>query len=162
MHHWLDRHKFEQALGVGDGQGSLACCSPWGHKESDMTEQLNWTDAFEIQLDYVVTFCSPSVDPLISYVINFLNLLYDSFCIVKFHKFWQIQCHLFIGAVSIQNCFITLKNVLCFTCSVCPSSLNLCHPLIFFTIARNVSFPEYLIIGITYVPLQTSFFHLAI
>jgi len=31
-------HEFEQAPGVGDGQGSLACCSPWGHKESDMTE----------------------------------------------------------------------------------------------------------------------------
>ena len=40
-HHWLDGHEFEQALGVGDGQGSLVCCSPWGHKESDMTEWLN-------------------------------------------------------------------------------------------------------------------------
>ena len=43
-HHRLDRREFEQALGVGDGQGSLACCSPWGHKESDTTEQLNWTE----------------------------------------------------------------------------------------------------------------------
>ena len=41
-HHWLDGHVFEQALGVGDGQESLACRSPWGHKELDMTEQLNW------------------------------------------------------------------------------------------------------------------------
>ena len=40
-HHLLDGHEFEQAQGVGNGQGSLACCSPWGHKESDMTEQLN-------------------------------------------------------------------------------------------------------------------------
>ena len=40
-HHLLDGHEFEQALGVGDGQGSLACCSPWVHKESDTTEQLN-------------------------------------------------------------------------------------------------------------------------
>ena len=40
-HHW---HEFEQAPGVGDGQGSLACCSPWGHKESDTTERLNWTE----------------------------------------------------------------------------------------------------------------------
>ena len=44
---WLDgitdsiEHEFEQALGVGDGQESLVCCSPWGHKESDTTEQLN-------------------------------------------------------------------------------------------------------------------------
>ena len=37
----LSGHEFEQALGVGDRQGSLACCSPWGHKESDTTEQLN-------------------------------------------------------------------------------------------------------------------------
>ena len=40
-HHWLDGHEFGQALGVGDRQGSLACCSPWGRKESDRTEQLN-------------------------------------------------------------------------------------------------------------------------
>ena len=37
-HHRLDGREFEQALGVGEGQGSLACCSPWGHKESDTTE----------------------------------------------------------------------------------------------------------------------------
>ena len=39
---------FEQGLGVGDRQGSLVCCSPWGHKESDMTEGLNWTECFLI------------------------------------------------------------------------------------------------------------------
>jgi len=36
---WLNGHEFEQTPGDGEGQGSLACCSPWGHKESDMTEQ---------------------------------------------------------------------------------------------------------------------------
>ena len=40
-HHRLNRHEFEQAPGAGDGQGGLVCCSPWGRKESDMTEQLN-------------------------------------------------------------------------------------------------------------------------
>ena len=40
-HHRLSGHDFEQALGDGEGQGSLACCSTWGHKESDMTKQLN-------------------------------------------------------------------------------------------------------------------------
>ena len=40
-HHRLNGHEFEQAPGVGDGQGSLECCSPWGHKESDTTEGLN-------------------------------------------------------------------------------------------------------------------------
>ena len=44
-HHPLDGHEFEQALGVDDGHGSLACCSPRGHKVSDTTDWLNWTDA---------------------------------------------------------------------------------------------------------------------
>ena len=43
-YHWLDGHESELALGVGDRQGSLACCSPWDHKESDITEWLNWTE----------------------------------------------------------------------------------------------------------------------
>ena len=40
-HQQLDEHEFEQALGLGDGEGGLACCSPWGRKESDRTEKLN-------------------------------------------------------------------------------------------------------------------------
>ena len=40
-HHQLDGHEFEQALEDGEGQGSLVCCSPWGCKESDVTERLN-------------------------------------------------------------------------------------------------------------------------
>ena len=40
-HHWLNEHEFEQTPGDGEGQGSLACCSPWAHKELDMTEWLN-------------------------------------------------------------------------------------------------------------------------
>ena len=41
QHHQLEGHEFEQAGGVGDGQGSLICCSPWGCKELDTTEGLN-------------------------------------------------------------------------------------------------------------------------
>ena len=43
-HHWLDGRESEWTLGVGDGQGGLACCTSWGHKESDTTEGLNWTE----------------------------------------------------------------------------------------------------------------------
>ena len=39
-HHWLNGHGFGWTPGAGDGQGSLACCSPWGHKESEKTERL--------------------------------------------------------------------------------------------------------------------------
>ena len=51
---WLDDFtnsmdiEFEQTPGVGDGQGGLACCSPWGRRESDMTERLNWTERYKI------------------------------------------------------------------------------------------------------------------
>ena len=50
-HHWLNGHEFEQAPRVGDGQGSLACCTPWRRKESDTTVWLNWT---ELILTYFV------------------------------------------------------------------------------------------------------------
>ena len=46
-HHQLNEHEFEQALGVGDGQGGLACCSLWGRQELDPTGQLKWTDWFK-------------------------------------------------------------------------------------------------------------------
>ena len=47
-HHRLNEHEFEQVLGVGDGQGGLVYCSPWGHKELDMTERLNWTELINL------------------------------------------------------------------------------------------------------------------
>ena len=49
-HHQLDGHEFEQVPGVGDGQGSLVCCSPWGRKELDTAEWLNWTE-----LNFILT-----------------------------------------------------------------------------------------------------------
>ena len=53
-HHLLDAHEFEKALGVGDGQGSLPCCSWWSCKESDMTEWVNWTDACFISCAFLL------------------------------------------------------------------------------------------------------------
>ena len=61
-HHWLNGHEFEQAPGVGDGLGSLASCIPWGRKESDMTEWLNWTERKERKvksLSHVQLFGTP-------------------------------------------------------------------------------------------------------
>ena len=46
-YHWLNGHEFAWILGVGDGQGGLACCS-WGHKELDTTERLNWTEGLSV------------------------------------------------------------------------------------------------------------------
>ena len=49
-HHQLKGHEFEQALGIGEEQGTPACCSPWGHKQSDTTRQLNSTDEEDIKI----------------------------------------------------------------------------------------------------------------
>ena len=54
LHHWLNGHALEWGPWVGDGQGSLACCSLWGHKESDMTEWLNWSNTE--RLDQFILF----------------------------------------------------------------------------------------------------------
>ena len=54
--HWLNGHEFEQALGYGEGQRSLARCSPWCHKESDVTEQLNNNN---VSPKYLIMLCLP-------------------------------------------------------------------------------------------------------
>ena len=51
-HHQFDGHESEQTPGVGDGQGSLVCCSPWGRQESDTTERLNWTELTPYSLSW--------------------------------------------------------------------------------------------------------------
>ena len=76
--HRLDGHEFEQTPGVGDGQGSLACCSPWGRKESDTTERLNNSKhlhnsdnlkflAFIINLSVTIIFPCPFLSTLLPF-----------------------------------------------------------------------------------------------
>ena len=68
-HHRFYGHEFEQAPGVGDGQGSLACCSPWGHKKLDRTEWLNC-----IELNWMTVMCpKKSVISIIGKVTRFVN-----------------------------------------------------------------------------------------
>ena len=57
-HHWLNGHGFGWTPGVGDGQGGLACCGPWGRKESDTTERLNWLTDNTNVLKFQVKFSS--------------------------------------------------------------------------------------------------------
>ena len=73
-HHQPDGHEFEQDPELGDGQGSLACCSTWGRKESDTTEQLNWLDYIQ-QCVYVnpKLLIYSHVSPLVT-----LNLFWKS------------------------------------------------------------------------------------
>ena len=64
-HHRLKGHEFDQALGVGDGHGSLACCSPWGCKQLDTTEQLHWTDWKDVTM-YKVMIRWPCISGLVT------------------------------------------------------------------------------------------------
>ena len=96
-HHWLiNSHEFEQGLGVGDGQGSLACCSPWGLKESDMTELLNWTELKERDLSVLPL---PPSQALLQ-TQDFRNKAWTALVIFFFFNivaFWTVNCHSLIG-----------------------------------------------------------------
>ena len=87
-YHRLNGHEFEQTLGVGDGQGGLACCGPWGLKESDTTERLNWTGIFKI-------LAFPRTVGQNIWVIHFFKFLnlesfhYDCICSQVKHMPWR-------------------------------------------------------------------------
>ena len=74
-HHWLDGHESEWTPGVGDAQGGLACCDSWGRKESDTTEQLNWTELNAIILEHIriSTYEFWGTQTLNSWYINYLS-----------------------------------------------------------------------------------------
>ena len=71
-HHQLDGHEFEQAPGVGDGQGNLVCCSPWSHRESDTTDWLNWTESYKHQT--ILAWCYRNSKKLIYSPISLLAI----------------------------------------------------------------------------------------
>ena len=75
LHHQLDGHKFKWGPGFVDGQGSLACCSPWGRKELDTTEQLNWTDSYRVSYNLQMTDLPLPFNLDISYFFFCLNVL---------------------------------------------------------------------------------------
>ena len=82
-HHWLNGHESEWTPGVGDGQGGLACCDSWGHKESDTTEWLNWTE-------------------------NMYNIKMITLAIVKCTIPWHselLHCCALIATIHLQNVF---------------------------------------------------------
>ena len=71
-HHRLNGHEFEQASGVGDGQGGLVCCSPWGCKELNTTERLNWTAVMLYAPFHVITYKSRGIN---SHFLSLVSLL---------------------------------------------------------------------------------------
>ena len=155
--HWLNGHEFQQIPGDGNGQGSLACCSPWGRKESDMIEWLNWTGDLGIGsllfYDYFVIPLLLSFFPFPSFLcdlMTFHSVFFDSFslyhlCIYRF--FLCDYYGLVVQSLSRVRLFATPWTAahqasLSFTVSwsllklmsiesVMPSNhLILCHPLL--------------------------------
>ena len=81
-HHWLDGCESEWTLGVGDGQGGLACCDSWGRKKSDTTEQLNWLTELK---DTVVNRTERWILPALWYLQPSFNLPHISYPIKLSH-----------------------------------------------------------------------------
>ena len=77
-HHWLDGRESEWTLGVGDGQGGLACYDPSGHKESDMTERLNWTEEVFLSVKWSIIFNS-----IVMELILLLEVYYHICCLER-------------------------------------------------------------------------------
>ena len=97
-HHWLNGHEFGWTLGVGDGQGGLACCSSWGSKESGTTEWLNWSwyilkiKYISITLYFYSSIYTFKVFEIIFYIFPFA---YSSTVYYRY-KFFYYFCHLMI------------------------------------------------------------------
>ena len=107
-HHRLNGHECEQASGVSEGQGSLACCSPWGHKASDITERLNWTE-YTAWSCISLFNCIDSVFPskllkTLSYIHHLYSLPYKLPFELQSHLFnWWIGHTLWAAQWAISN-----------------------------------------------------------
>ena len=122
-YHRFNGHEFEQGPGIGDGQGSLACCSPWGHKELDMTERLNWTEKTinsNRYFSYFITFLSTSVQ------FSSVAPLHIEFLISVYTKCKSSSIQIYDSPLtvnsSLQNhCnFLPYNSPLPFSCSLAP------------------------------------------
>ena len=102
-HHWLDGHEFEQALGDGEGQGSLACCSPQGHKDLNMTEQAN-NNMYTALLNKTVQ-CNSGYN-----LRHLLNMTILSWTISSLDSLWPPPTHFSVYKVYIMDKWVLMYN----------------------------------------------------
>ena len=124
-HHWLDGHEFKQALGAGERQASLACCNPWGHKELEVTERLNWsTVCLSIHL-LTDIWATPRSRIVESYHNSTFNILRNHHTV--FH-----------GGYTILHLYVQCTRV-----SVSPYPHKTCYFVLFFQIAILIGMKWY-------------------
>ena len=133
-HHWLDGRKSEWTPGVGDGQGGLACCDSWGHRESDTTERLNWTELMR----YISGIWKTSHQSVGSYFSSCFDLLFALSCQTG-HKFaFSFDTVLLFAQWLSEKCWreipLDLSNNICSI--FCPHLLSflLCFTSVYFTV----------------------------
>ena len=126
-HHQLNGHEFDQAPGVGDGQGSLACCSPWGLEELDTTERLNWTDNpaiaflgfyfFLIFFEFYFWLCWVFLAAVASLVagVGFSSMLWAGFLLRWRVWWWSAGSRSLVTAVAAPGSGVVVHG---FSCSV--------------------------------------------
>ena len=107
-HHGLNGHEFEKAPGVGDGQGSLLCCSPWDSRKSEMTwaTELNWTDHMSslYRLAYSGYFLKMTYNNMWSLVPDFFNLVQ---CFQSLSMLWHISLlYFFYGQIILPYTYL--------------------------------------------------------
>ena len=122
-HHRLDRHEFEQAAGVGDGLGSLAWYSPWGHKESDMTERMtwNWNRVWNYINYQILSICDFHWIKTIG-VIILANILWKSGVPGGAFLLREVLCLMLASCLPVG--YLASLGKMCLACSV---SLNLSY-----------------------------------
>ena len=102
-HHQLNGHGFGWTLGVGNGQGGLVCCGSWGLKESDTTEQLNWTEFTFSLFSWWIFFSLIYRIP-----INIINLLYVKYIANIFLQVGHYTLSLYMASLNIQRFLFAL------------------------------------------------------
>ena len=95
-HHWLNGHESQWTLEVGDGQGGLACCDSWGHKESDTTERLIWSD-------YIFILLLKELSLFLKIVVH---LAFLCFLLCVFFFFFTLTFVFFLGDLKLLNLFL--------------------------------------------------------
>ena len=112
-HHWLDEHEFEQAPGGDDEQGSLVCCSPWDHKELDITYLSNWTKRsvqsranfyLQLKLDLLEYFLYLAVNPVLLVWVVMVVVVQSLSCVQLFVNQWMATCQAPLSFTISQIC----------------------------------------------------------